>query len=57
MLAPEPLKNSPMIIKAKLAPIAIPLIFKEKLLFQDTLKPHLLKGISNISVSNYNGFS
>lgn len=45
MLAPEPLKNSPMIIKAKLASITIPLIFEEKLPFQDTLTPQLLKGI------------
>lgn len=45
MLAPEPLKNSPVIIKAKLTSIKIPLIFEEKLLFQDTLKAQLLKGI------------
>lgn len=45
MLAPEPLKNSPGIIKAKLFPFTIPLIFEKMLLFQDTLKPQLLKGI------------
>lgn len=45
MRAPEPLKNNPRIIKAKLFPSTIPLIFEELLLFQDNLKPQLLKGI------------
>lgn len=45
MPAPEPLKSSPMIIKAKLASTKIPLIFEEKQFFQDTLKAQQLKGI------------